>query len=70
MKNRDFLDLRFIIGLFFVIIGGILLVGSFLLEPTVGKSETTNRWSGLAYIIFGVFMVFLWRFDTPKELEE
>ena len=49
-----FLDLRFVIGLFFILTGLLLLVyGCF--PPT----ETVNLWSGAMFFLFGLFMTFL-----------
>lgn len=58
--KRDVLDLRFIIGLFFGLMGLILVIGSFLLQTDGEKSETTNFWSGLTYVGFGLLMIVLW----------
>mgnify|MGYP001285163871 CR=1 FL=1 len=68
--KKDILDLRFIIGLFFAITGVILLIASLTLQTTTGKSETTNFWSGIFYIVFGVFVILLWNFGkTESEME-
>lgn len=65
--KRDFLDLRFIIGLFFSLSGLILFIGSFILKASSGKSEITNFWSGIFYLVFGVFMILLWFFGSKEE---
>lgn len=71
MKNKDFLDLRFIIALFFSLIGLILFIGSLVLHTTVDKSENVNMWGGLAYIAFAVVMFLLWKYRTEdEEIEE
>lgn len=61
------LDLRFVIGLFFLATGS-LLVGHYVI---VGKSQgdypTINLWSGMGFLLFGVFMVLL---SLRKEEEE
>lgn len=73
--KKDILDLRFIIGLFFSLLGIALVLASLMMETTAGKSEITNRWSGLFYICFGVFMIILWYYgkneneDVDGELE-
>lgn len=64
--KRDILDLRFIIGLFFALIGIALVLASFLMETTADKSEITNRWSGLLYIAFGILMIMLWYFGKNE----
>lgn len=67
MKNKDILDLRFIIGLFFGVTGIILIIGSLILTTGVEKSEETNFWSGVVYVIFGLFMVILWTVGNKKK---
>lgn len=65
MKN--ILDLRFIIGLFFAIVGIILLIGAEMMQPGIGKTETTNFWSGIVYVIFGLFLLILW-FSNKRDV--
>jgi len=66
MKN--ILDLRFVIGAFFLLVGLFLLIGSFVLHPEGVKTETVNRWCGVVYILFSVVMLVLWRTGkTPAE---
>lgn len=65
--KKDILDLRFIIGLFFSLVGCALIIVSFAMTTTEGKSEITNFWSGLFYIIFGVFMIVLWYFGKHED---
>jgi hypothetical protein len=52
------LDLRFIIGAFFSVIGMLLLGYSFLGYCTI-DSVTINRWCGIVFIAFGLLMIFL-----------
>lgn len=71
MKN--ILDLRFIIGAFFLLVGIFLLIGSFVLSTGPDKTETVNRWSGIVYIVFSIIMLVLWKAakipadDTPTD---
>lgn len=51
MQTR-FTDLRFIIGLFFALMAGIVLIGY-----SMGTGAALNLWSGLAFAVFGVFMM-------------
>lgn len=68
---KKILDLRFIIGLFFLLTGVILFIGSLVLHPAGGKTETTNLWSGVVYVIFGLLMLVLWFAGRNKaEIEE
>jgi len=52
------LDLRFIIGGFFALVGVILLGYSFLGNSAI-DSVTINRWCGIVFIVFGLLMIFL-----------
>ncbi len=49
-----FLDLRFVIGLFFILTG-LLLLGYGCFYPR----EVINLWSGGVFIVFGLLMTFL-----------
>jgi hypothetical protein len=60
MKNV--LDLRFIIGLFFLLVGLFLLITSFVAYAPGDKSEAVNRWCGIFYIAFSLIMLALWKF--------
>ena len=51
MQTR-FTDLRFIIGLFFALMAVIVLAGYL-----TGTGAKLNLWSGLAFAVFGVFMM-------------
>ena len=48
------LDLRFVIGAFFLIVGLLLLVYSFVSE---GTGTDVNRWCGLLFLVFAVVMI-------------
>lgn len=68
MKN--ILDLRFIIGAFFFLVGIFLFVGSFILHPTGEKTETVNFWCGVFYMAFGIVMLLLMRVSNSRETEK
>lgn len=53
------LDLRFVIGLFFVLLALLLLGHSFFSAETSESARTVNRWCGAVFGIFGVLMVVL-----------
>jgi hypothetical protein len=61
---KKLFDLRFVIGLFFTVIGTLLLGYSLL----GGESASTavNRWSSVVFLVFGVFMIVL-SFGGKKE---
>jgi len=51
------LDLRFVIGAFFTIVGILLLGYSFTNENF--NVQETNRWCGIIFLAFGVIMIIL-----------
>lgn len=51
------LDLRFVIGVFFTLIGVLLLIHSFV--ASVGAAESVNRWAGVVFLAFGIIMIVL-----------
>ena len=53
------LDLRFVIGVFFLVTGILLLAYSFFVTDAIDNASTVNRWCGSAFAIFGVIMVIL-----------
>jgi cytochrome c biogenesis protein CcdA len=64
------IDLRFVIGLFFTIIGILILVYSFVTKVDV-DNQSVNRWGSIAFIIFGVVMIVIsLGKDTGDELME
>ena len=56
---NSLLDLRFVIGLFFLIIGVLLVIHSFL--ASAADMETINRWCGIVFILFAALMLILSR---------
>ncbi len=54
-------DLRFIIGLFFSIVGALLLTLSFITVDDGNYGVSLNQFSGAAMLVFGVFMLFIGR---------
>ena len=66
--NKIF-DLRFVIGLFFLVVGILLLVHSFI--ATAGDGQTVNRWCGFVFSVFGITMILLtMRKDREEEDDE
>ena len=56
---KKLLDLRFVIGLFFLLVG-LLLVAYSLLDAAKEKdAESIDRWCGIVFGLFGVFMICL-----------
>jgi hypothetical protein len=54
-------DLRFIIGLFFAMVGVLLFVLSFALHYEKPFGQALNHFGGAAMLVFGLFMLWLSR---------
>jgi len=50
-------DLRFVIGLFFTVVG-LLLVG-YHFFASANTTQAVNLWCGIVFSCFGIFMVIL-----------
>ena len=61
------LDLRFVIGLFFLIVGVLLLGYSFLAHAAEETLTAVNRWCGIIFIVFGILMSFVLNVRSSKE---
>lgn len=61
---NKFFDLRFVIGIFFLAVGIILLIYSFFNEGVAHAA--VNRWSSIFFIVFAVVMIIL-SFDKKPE---
>ena len=57
MNLNKLFDLRFVIGSFFLIVGILLVIYSFLNETEQAKD--INLWCGIAFSVFGIFMILL-----------
>lgn len=62
---NKFFDLRFVIGVFFLAVGIILLIYSFFNEAVAHAS--VNRWSAIFFILFAVVMMVLSFDKKPKD---
>ena len=56
---KKLLDLRFVIGLFFLLVGLLLVAYSLLGADKEKDAENIDRWCGIVFGLFGVFMIFL-----------
>ena len=63
---KKFFDLRFVIGVFFLVVGILLLIYS-IVSPSAAHPEV-NRWSAIFFIAFAVIMI-LMSFDKKPEDE-
>jgi hypothetical protein len=63
--NKIF-DLRFVIGLFFTVIGALLVIYGF-----AGAAKALiNKWSGGIFLIFGIIMIIFSKKRTPENTSE
>ena len=53
------LDLRFVIGIFFLVVGVLLLAHSFLATHAAGEDQSVNQWCGGSFILFSIIMLIL-----------
>ncbi|MDE3185483.1 MAG: hypothetical protein KGM16_18890 [Bacteroidota bacterium] len=63
---KKFFDLRFVIGVFFLVVGILLLIYSFT-NPSMAHPEV-NRWSGIFFMAFAIIMIIM-SFDKKPEDE-
>lgn len=56
---KRLLDLRFVIGLFFLIIGLLLLLYYLFTDRAIVDASTVNLWCGAGFLGFGAFMLAL-----------
>lgn len=52
-------DLRFIIGIFFALIGAMLVMLAFVLNYELASGKTLNLFTGLSMMVFGAFMLWM-----------
>lgn len=63
---KKFFDLRFVIGVFFLVVGVMLLIYSFV-SPSIVHPEV-NRYSSIFFIVFAIIMI-LMSYDKKPEDE-
>lgn len=62
------LDLRFVIGLFFLATGSLLTGYHFFSGKVAGEYPTVNLYCGIGFLCFGALMVFF-SFKTKPDKE-
>jgi len=53
------IDLRFVIGSFFAIVGLLLLFYGLFTSDHVNNAHLVNKWCGTVFTLFGAFMILL-----------
>jgi uncharacterized membrane protein HdeD (DUF308 family) len=56
---KKLFDLRFVIGLFFTVVGFLLIGYYFMISIKLPNHESINLYSGIVYLLFGLFMIIL-----------
>ncbi len=56
---KKLFDLRFVIGLFFSVVGFLLLMYHFFVNNNQPENHKINLYSGIVYLFFGVVMIVL-----------
>lgn len=66
---KKLLDLRFVIGLFFLLIGLLLVAYGFFAAGNVKNEGMINRGCGIVFALFGLFMILISR-NPSRERQE
>lgn len=56
---KKLLDLRFVIGAFFTVIGFLLVIYHFAGTTNTRSNTSVNIWCGILFLIFGIGMIIL-----------
>ena len=56
---KKLLDLRFVIGIFFSLIGVLLIFYHFFGKQNSSFDNKVNLWSGIVFLVFGLSMIFI-----------
>jgi hypothetical protein len=67
---KKLLDLRFVIGLFFLLVGLLLAAYSFFAAGNVKNAAMINRGCGIVFALFGLFMILLSRSHSHHGQED
>ncbi len=56
---KKLLDLRFVIGAFFTVVGCLLVIYYFVGASGVSGAALVNIWCGVLFVLFGIGMITL-----------
>lgn len=62
---KKLFDLRFVIGVFFLVIG-VILLGYGFIAAAAAEGRDINLWCGVIFVVFGAFMTIL-SYKRPVE---
>ena len=54
---KKLLDLRFVIGIFFAIVGALILIYALIKPHNITMDSSVNLWSSVLFLVFGIFMI-------------
>ena len=54
---KKLLDLRFVIGIFFAIVGALILIYALIKPKNMTMDSSVNLWSSVLFLVFGIFMI-------------
>lgn len=54
---KKLLDLRFVIGVFFGIVGALILIYALIKPQNITMDSSVNLWSSVLFLVFGIFMI-------------
>ncbi|HSQ44929.1 MAG TPA: hypothetical protein VLM16_08025 [Ginsengibacter sp.] len=56
---KKLLDLRFVIGIFFAVVGTLLLIYDLTTAQNKSMDTSVNTWSAILFLAFGIVMIVL-----------
>ena len=56
---KKLLDLRFVIGVFFAVVGTLLLIYDLVTAQNKSMNTSVNAWSAILFLVFGIVMIVL-----------
>jgi hypothetical protein len=65
---KKFFDLRFVIGIFFLAVGLLLLIHSLIVATEAGFNAHVNLYSSFVFVAFEICMLILVRDKKPKDI--
>lgn len=65
---KIFFDLRFVIGIFFLAVGLLLLIHSLMVITAIRFNAHVNLYSSFVFIAFAICMLILARHKKPKDI--
>lgn len=64
---KKLIDLRFVIGMFFAVVGCLLLIYHLAGSAKAAAAGSVNTWCGILFLVFGMGMIGLSYFQKLDE---